>query len=91
MFPPCRDMAPEGSTLEESNGNLDQLTDLALQLQAQTGVQVLWVTCNLFTHPRSAGVKDAHHLGQCCGGLHSSGVILLVKILTLMHKDLKLS
>ena len=89
MFPPCRDMAPEGSTLEESNRNLDQLTDLALQLQAQTGVQVLWVTCNLFAHPRSAGVEDTHQLGQCCSGLHSSGVILRVQILTLMHKDLK--
>ncbi|XP_072316559.1 uncharacterized protein [Eucyclogobius newberryi] len=47
-----RDMAPEGSTLEESNRNLDEVTDLALQLQNQTGVNVLWVTCNLFTHPR---------------------------------------
>ncbi|KAI3361456.1 hypothetical protein L3Q82_013620 [Scortum barcoo] len=48
----CRDMAPEGSTLEESNRNLDELTDLALQLQSQTGVKVLWVTCNLFAHQR---------------------------------------
>ncbi|XP_059920726.1 uncharacterized protein LOC132467441 isoform X2 [Gadus macrocephalus] len=61
-----RDMAPEGSTLEESNRNLDQLTDLALQLQAQTGVQVLWVTCNLFAHPRymngAATNPDSHVL-----------------------------
>lgn len=49
----CRDMAPEGSTLEESNRNLDELTDLALQLQSQTGIKVLWVTCNLFAHQRS--------------------------------------
>ncbi len=48
-----RDMAPEGSTLEESNRNLDEITDLALQLQSQTGVKVLWVTCNLFAHQRS--------------------------------------
>lgn len=47
-----RDVAPEGSTLEESNRNLDEITDLALQLQTQTGVKVLWVTCNLFAHPR---------------------------------------
>lgn len=46
-------MAPEGSTLEESNRNLDEMTDLALQLQTQTGVKVLWVTCNLFAHRRS--------------------------------------
>lgn len=45
-------MAPEGSTLEESNRNLDEITDLALQLQSQTGIQVLWVTCNLFAHQR---------------------------------------
>lgn len=45
-------MAPEGSSLEESNRNLDEITDLALQLQTQTGVKVLWVTCNLFAHPR---------------------------------------
>lgn len=48
-----RDMAPEGSTLDESNRNLDEITDLALELQNQTGVKVLWVTCNLFAHPRS--------------------------------------
>lgn len=47
-----RDVAPEGSTLEESNRNLDEITDLALQLQTQTGVKVLWVTCNLFAHRR---------------------------------------
>ncbi|KAJ8394667.1 hypothetical protein AAFF_G00044700 [Aldrovandia affinis] len=46
------DMAPEGETLEESNKNLDEITDLALQLQNKTGVKVLWATCNLFAHPR---------------------------------------
>lgn len=49
-------MAPEGPTLEESNRNLDEITDLALELQKQTGVKVLWVTCNLFAHPRSVTV-----------------------------------
>lgn len=51
--PSFRDMSPEGSTLEESNRNLDEMTDLALELQQQTGIRVLWVTCNLFAHPRS--------------------------------------
>ncbi|KAM8870755.1 LOW QUALITY PROTEIN: xylose isomerase-like [Spinachia spinachia] len=59
-----RDMAPEGSTLEESNRNLDEITDLALQLQSQTGIQVLWVTCNLFSHQRhmngAATSPDSH-------------------------------
>lgn len=61
-----RDMAPEGSTLEESNRNLDEISDLALQLQNQTGIKVLWVTCNLFTHSRymngAATNPDCHVL-----------------------------
>ncbi|XP_076593593.1 uncharacterized protein LOC143324762 [Chaetodon auriga] len=61
-----RDMAPEGSTLEESNRNLDEITDMALQLQSQTGIKVLWVTCNLFAHQRymngAATNPDCHVL-----------------------------
>jgi xylose isomerase len=47
-----RDIAPEGKTLAESNANLDTVVDLALQLQAETGIQLLWGTCNLFSHER---------------------------------------
>lgn len=47
-----RDIAPEGQTLAESNKNLDQIVDLAEQLQKKTGVKLLWATCNLFSHPR---------------------------------------
>ena len=47
-----RDIAPEGENLEETNANLDQLTDLALELQEATGVKLLWATCNLFANPR---------------------------------------
>ncbi|XP_068613714.1 uncharacterized protein [Brachionichthys hirsutus] len=61
-----RDMAPEGPTLEESNRNLDEITDLALQLQNRTGIKVLWVTCNLFAHQRymngAATNPDCHVL-----------------------------
>ncbi|MBN3306102.1 XYLA isomerase, partial [Amia calva] len=61
-----RDVAPEGSTLEESNRNLVEITDLALQLQKKTGIRVLWVTCNLFAHPRymngAATNPDSHVL-----------------------------
>ncbi|XP_029957786.1 xylose isomerase-like [Salarias fasciatus] len=61
-----RDMSPEGATLEETNRNLDEMTDLALQLQNETGVKVLWVTCNLFAHPRymngAATNPDCHVL-----------------------------
>ena len=43
-----------GSTLEETNRYLDEMTDLALELQRQTGVKLLWATCNLFAHPTYA-------------------------------------
>lgn len=58
-------MAPEGATLEESNKNLDEITDLALQLQRQTGVKVLWVTCNLFAHPRSVLDSCWENMPRC--------------------------
>lgn len=48
----CRDIAPEGATVEESAKNLDEITDLALELQNKTGVKLLWATCNLFSSPR---------------------------------------
>ena len=40
-----------GATLAETNSNLDQLSDLALQLQQETGVKLLWATSNLFADP----------------------------------------
>ena len=48
------DMAPEGATLAESKSNLDVLVERAAQKQADTGVQLLWGTANLFSHPRYA-------------------------------------
>lgn len=51
---PCRDIAPMGDTLEQTNKNLDELVDLAQQLQQQTGIKLLWATCNLFAHPTYA-------------------------------------
>jgi xylose isomerase len=47
-----RDISPEGETLAETNANLDEITDLALELQNKTGVKLLWATCNLFAHSR---------------------------------------
>ncbi|XP_030838692.1 xylose isomerase-like [Strongylocentrotus purpuratus] len=59
-----RDVAPEGATIEESNRNLDEIVDLALELQNKTGVKLLWNTCNLFSHKRymngGATNPDAH-------------------------------
>lgn len=46
------DMAPEGADFAESTRNLAQLVDRAGQLQADTGVGLLWGTANLFSHPR---------------------------------------
>lgn len=46
-----RDISPLGEDLQETNRNLDELTDLALQLQQETGVKLLWATSNLFALP----------------------------------------
>jgi xylose isomerase len=46
------DVAPEGSSMEESQANLDVISDYLLEKQEQTGVKLLWATQNLFTHPR---------------------------------------
>ncbi|TOF73101.1 xylose isomerase, partial [Vibrio parahaemolyticus] len=37
-----RDIAPEGETLAETNTFLDQLVELAAELQKKTGVKLLW-------------------------------------------------
>jgi len=59
-----RDIAPEGKDLAETNSNLDQIVELAVELQEQTGVKLLWGTANLFTNPRYANGAmtnpDAH-------------------------------
>ncbi|MCH8829797.1 MAG: xylose isomerase, partial [Planctomycetes bacterium] len=47
-----RDVAPEGSTLAESNRNLDVIAEELKARQKATGVQLLWGTANLFSHPR---------------------------------------
>jgi len=47
-----RDIAPEGSTFAESCRNFDEMVELAAQHQERTGVQLLWGTANLFSHPR---------------------------------------
>ncbi len=40
-----------GDDLKTTNKNLDEISDLASQLQKETGVKLLWSTCNLFAHP----------------------------------------
>ena len=47
-----RDLAPEGSSIAETNANLAHLVELARRKQRTTGVKLLWGTANLFSHPR---------------------------------------
>jgi xylose isomerase len=46
------DIAPEGATFAESSANLERMVGRAVELQAQTGVELLWGTAKLFGHPR---------------------------------------
>ena len=47
-----RDVAPEGATLRESHKNLDAVVKVLKEEQQRTGIQLLWGTANLFSHPR---------------------------------------
>ena len=46
------DLVDEGDSLEESRQRLEVITDYALIKQQASGVEVLWGTANLFSHPR---------------------------------------
>jgi len=47
-----RDVAPEGSSLAQSNKNLDAVAAKLKEAQERTGIELLWGTANLFSHPR---------------------------------------
>lgn len=47
-----RDLAPEGSSVSESEKMLDEIVELALERQQVTQIKLLWGTANLFGHPR---------------------------------------
>eukprot|EP00210_Caulerpa_lentillifera_P008330 g7946.t1 len=47
-----RDIAPEGKTLNETNAKLDEIVELILTLQKDSGIRLLWGTAQLFKHPR---------------------------------------
>ena len=47
-----RDLAPEGSSVAQSEKNLQKLVSMAKEYQKETGVQLLWGTANLFNHVR---------------------------------------
>lgn len=47
-----RDLAPEGESVAQSEANLAELVGLARERQQATGVELLWGTANVFSHPR---------------------------------------
>jgi xylose isomerase len=47
-----RDVAPEGSSLQETNKNLDEVVKVLKEEEERTGIKPLWGTACLFTHPR---------------------------------------
>ena len=47
-----RDVAPEGNTLAESHRNFDEVVKVLKEEQERTGIQLLWGTANMFSHPR---------------------------------------
>ncbi|HNZ47606.1 MAG TPA: xylose isomerase [Candidatus Hydrogenedentes bacterium] len=46
------DLIPETGSLAESNKQLDHMVKLAKKMQKDTGIKLIWGTCNLFSHPR---------------------------------------
>jgi xylose isomerase len=48
------DIAPEGSSLEETDGNVRAMADFIQGEMARTGTKLLWGTANLFGHERYA-------------------------------------
>ncbi|MCE5266878.1 MAG: xylose isomerase [Planctomycetaceae bacterium] len=47
-----RDVAPEGTTLAETNKALDAVAKVLKEEQQRTGIKLLWGTANLFSNPR---------------------------------------
>jgi xylose isomerase len=47
-----RDIAPEGSTLKETNENLDVIVGMIKEHMKTSNVKLLWNTANMFTNPR---------------------------------------
>lgn len=58
------DIAPDCNDLKERNKRIDELAKLALKLQSDTGIKLLWNTSNMFSNPRfahgAATNPDAH-------------------------------
>ena len=48
------DIAPAGATFKESAAHLDTMVEEAVAHQERTGIELLWGTANVFSHPRYA-------------------------------------
>ena len=61
------DVAPEGTSLEETLSNLNHMVTYLKNKQDVTGVKLLWATQNLFSHPRYLhGAGTSPHLDVFC-------------------------
>lgn len=47
-----RDASPEGDSVDKSEKNLKSVTAYLKEKQQKSGIQLLWGTANLFSHPR---------------------------------------
>jgi len=47
-----RDVSPDGASVAETDAMFDQVADKLAARQAETGIKLLWGTCNLFSHTR---------------------------------------
>ncbi|XP_064624892.1 uncharacterized protein LOC135486184 isoform X2 [Lineus longissimus] len=78
-----RDIAPAGETMEETNRNLEEITDLAFELMNKTGVKLLWATSNFFAHPRfmnGAFTNPDAHVVACAGAQLKKGLDMAKKL-----------
>nr|CAD7437724.1 unnamed protein product [Timema bartmani] len=70
------DIAPEGDTIDETHHNLDEITELILELQQKSSVRPLWVSANLHSQPRyvqgAATSSDAQVVGYAGSQLKKS-------------------
>jgi xylose isomerase len=75
-----RDIAPDGRSFKETAANLDVMVEEAAAHMERTGVQLLWGTANLFSHPRyAAGAATnpdpevfAYAAAQVCAALDAT-------------------
>lgn len=71
----CRDIAPLGKDLAETNKFLDLVAEVALELQKGTNIRPLWGTAQLFKDPRYMhGAATSKRLSSCCVHAERSGL-----------------